>query len=266
MGVLSDFLLCASSEPLELTRLKGMSMGDYPEPYKTGVARDEAQSEAAYRSSIQAGSNYRYGEILDKVVAPMSNRLDELFDFLSLASKQGDLYLMPPVVTKAGKAIRMNNNMVKIKAQGQELSYFIIQKAELASQVPDWRQYLYLDLTDPYEIHPSILPASQKEKALWIKRVAKGWDLGEKEGEELFKSRLSDLVRDYRGMILYLELSKTKIISPPVLSISGKAKEAKDRELVYMLMDYDLLERGSFLTKEEEENKKNKKDISKKGS
>jgi hypothetical protein len=241
--------LYASEEPEELKELLSLEQKDGDNTIEPGAPRDKAQFEAAWRSSIQAGTKKRYEEIIKTHIDPIAGNLEALFDFERLAVKKGDLYLMPPVITEAGRALRLRE---KKEAKGQEKSFLILRKAELSPELPSWRQYLYLELKSPDEIHPAVLPSSSREKSLWKERILKGWDMGVSEAEELFRIRLRELVRDYKGMILYLELQKDRLISPPVLHLSGSPKETRDEELIFMITDYDLREGGTFLIKEEE--------------
>jgi defect-in-organelle-trafficking protein DotC len=229
-------------EPQELQRLRGLRGGDAPAA--TGPPRDRAQREAALSTSVQAGAVWRYRRIVEERVMPNAKALDRLFDFSLLLIRRGDVFVLPPVAVRAGRAVRLEDG--NLRARGQERSYRIVEKARMALGPPDWREYLLADLPGPQETHPSILPSGAAEARLWRERVDRGWRAGVEEAEALFKARSALLARDFSGMLLYLELRGERLVSAPEVSVKGRARTASDEELVYMLTDYGLESRGSF--------------------
>ncbi|MDR2353570.1 MAG: hypothetical protein LBF22_10535, partial [Deltaproteobacteria bacterium] len=71
-------LSLAEAFPKELKRLENIQ-GSTSVFMDSGV-RDKAQREAAYFSSIQAGSLWRYQQIVENVLKPREKSLDALFD------------------------------------------------------------------------------------------------------------------------------------------------------------------------------------------
>jgi defect-in-organelle-trafficking protein DotC len=225
----------------ELSRLKELSGSDTTR-IEEGALRDRAQKEAAYSSAIQAGTLHRYQEILEKVVTPHEKILDSVFDFQRLMIKDGDVTVQPPVLTEAGEALRVSGSGKS--ATYQSSSYFMLSKAKIVSVAPNWRAYLYLDLTEPEEIHQSLLPLGSKEKALWRERIDMGWQIGLEQADELFKARLAKLTQDFTGLLLYEELKGE--LSPPELDNESIGKVVSDRELSLGLKSYNLSFEGSF--------------------
>ncbi|MDR3153434.1 MAG: type IV secretion system DotC family protein [Deltaproteobacteria bacterium] len=237
----------AEEAPAELQRLRALKGGDAADA-RPGPPRDRAQREAAFSASVQAGARWRYARILEERVAPNEAKLDRLFDFKALMIRKGDVWVLPPVATGAGRAVRLEEG--SLKASGQEKSYRLVEKAKMALGPPDWREYLAAGLPQPEDIHPSILPSGLREARLWRERVDKGWKTGAEEAEDLFRRRAALLARDYAGMLLFRELSGERLVSGPEVKVTGKARSARDEELVYMLTEYGLESRGTFLTED----------------
>ncbi|MDR1037128.1 MAG: type IV secretory system conjugative DNA transfer family protein, partial [Deltaproteobacteria bacterium] len=114
-----------------------------------GPPRDRAQREAAFTSSVQAGAAWRYAGILEERVRPNEAVLDRLFDFGLLMIRKGDVFVLPPVAVKAGRAVRLEEG--SLAARGQERSYRLVERARMALGPPDWREYLAMDLPAPPE-------------------------------------------------------------------------------------------------------------------
>jgi hypothetical protein len=193
---------------------------------------------------VQAGAAWRYARIVEERVSPRERELDRLFDFGRLMIRRGDVYVLPPVAVRAGRAVRLLEG--GLGARGQERSYRLAERARLALGPPDWREYLLADMPAPAETHPSLLPATAAEARLWRERVGRGWATGTEEAEGLFRRRAALLARDYAGMLLYLELQGGGLASATEVSVRGLARSARDEELVYMLTDYGLEGRGSL--------------------
>jgi hypothetical protein len=122
----------------------------------------------------------------------------------------------------------------------------MVKKARLSSTLPNWRSYLYLDLKDPEELHPSLLPRDGTERVRWRERVHKGWAIGVEQADVIFQSRVAELVRDYTGMLLFLELNGNHIVLPPKVKVSLQGKNITETELIYDLTNYGLEKDGSF--------------------
>ncbi|MDR1166074.1 MAG: type IV secretory system conjugative DNA transfer family protein [Deltaproteobacteria bacterium] len=236
----------AAGDPPELQKL--LRLEGARESAVLGELRDRAQRDAALMSSIQAGTRWRYREILEKEVLPLSRRLDALFDFRPLLIREGNLLIVPPVVAEAGFALRVEDGQKK--ASTQEKSYLLVSKAKIASVPPNWRSYLLADLGGDAETHPSLWPVGAGEKRAWAQRIRKGFALGAEQGDLLFASRLAELKRDYLGLWLYRELYGAKLLSPPEAQSDREEISVGERSLIYGLTLYDLLRDGSFLPSE----------------
>jgi defect-in-organelle-trafficking protein DotC len=214
-----------------------------PEEAGLGSPRDRAQAEAALSLSAQAGASYRYRAISRDVLAPWEGELDALFDFGALVSGQGRLFLVPPVISQAGPALRLDS---PVSASSQEYSYSLVSPARLESRAPDWRAYLLSELPAARELHPSVFPVGRKERELWEKRVDLGWKAGLEQAEALFRANLARLERDYRGMLLFFRLSREDKVYGPSLRESRPREEIGHREAVYRRVLYRLMEGGRF--------------------
>jgi defect-in-organelle-trafficking protein DotC len=209
-----------------------------------GAPRERAQKDAAYSSAIQAAAKERYEGILATVVRPMEGRLDAIFDFGSLMLPQGQVQVIPPVLSSAGSALRVEGG--GRAATSQEGSILMVSKARIVPGPPNWRNYLFLDMPVPDETHPSLLPVGAREISLWRERVARGWEVGISQADALFKSQVARLVRDYCGLLLYQELKGDGRVSPPELKEAPLGTVLKEGELVEGLTGYELLFEGGF--------------------
>jgi defect-in-organelle-trafficking protein DotC len=231
------------AEDAELTRLKNLK-GDTTANAASGALRDKAQKEAAYSASIQLGINTRYAAILETVVGPLEKRLDCIFDFQGLMIRDGDVNVLPPVLTEAGSALRVGENGKS--ATYQSGSFLMVSKAKIVPTPPNWREYLFIDLVPPEEIHPGLYPVGQKEAALWRERAAEGFALGIEQADLLFKNQVALLTRDFCGLLLYEELRGEKRVSSPEVENNGLASKVSDSELVFGLKNYELVSGGRF--------------------
>jgi defect-in-organelle-trafficking protein DotC len=219
------------------------------------AARSVAMKEAAMGSAVQAGARWRYAKILQEVVGPMEERLDELFDFEPLISRRGNLILVPPVVTEAGEGLRMgppstasgdNGSAGSRSAVGQSKSYQMIRSAYLSALAPHWRHYL-MDLPDgPGGFHPSLLPEGSLETSQWRSWVDQGWELGVRHAERLFEQKSSQLARDYSGMLLFKRLVYLNLAVGPQAKENKIDLEILGREMIFDRKYFQLIEEGRF--------------------
>jgi defect-in-organelle-trafficking protein DotC len=230
-------------EDKELTRLKTLK-GSGSSKESDSLLRDKAQKEAAYSTAIQLGTNSRYREILKTVVEPLEKSLDSIFDFKRLMIREGDISVIPPVLSEAGKALRVGESGKS--AVYQEQSFLMVSKAKIVPVSPNWREYLFIDLKNPSDIHESLFPQNMKERSLWQERVQKGWEIGIEQGDLLFKNQVAKLTRDYTGLLLYEELKAKKQLETPTIENKAIGEKVTQNELVHGLKSYELSFDGGF--------------------
>ncbi|MDR2198124.1 MAG: type IV secretory system conjugative DNA transfer family protein [Deltaproteobacteria bacterium] len=227
----------------ELERLKNLK-GGKDHRAEESAARDRAQLESAYRLAVQTAANLRYQEILHMVVEPREEVLDSVFDFRGLLLKHGEISVLPPVISEAGEALRIDEGGKS--ASFQTKSFLLLSGARIVSGPPDWRRYLYLDLKNPEEVHPTLLPASLKERESWKERIERGFQAGLEQGDILFKNQVALLTRDFLGLLLYEELKGEKRLKEPSVKDGSQERVSSPEELVLGVKRYELVTGGSF--------------------
>jgi defect-in-organelle-trafficking protein DotC len=161
--------------------------------------------------------------------------------------RKGRLVVIPPVASGAGEALRLETER---SATSQLGSYRLIRGARLASIAPHWRHYL-LELPDgPSGIHPSLHPRSAEESGRWRVWVDRGWELGVRRADELFGLNVSNLARDYAGMMLFRRLVAERLATGPVTAESLSEMVVGEDEIVFDRKLWRLTEDGRFAVPE----------------
>lgn len=172
--------------------------------------RPSAIKEAAHMVTLQTAISWRYKQLLDAVYAH-AQIMDTAFNFSPLMMTQGDALIMPPVLTRAGASMRIEDEGT---ATAASTSYELLQKAKYVSVVPHWRTYLMADGFPAPELpNPAMLPQNGKERAIWRTAVREAWAQGLTEADQIFEDNLSRMVRDYRGVMLYHLLTAQHLMS-----------------------------------------------------
>lgn len=173
--------------------------------------RPSAIREAAHMVTLQSAIAWRYGQLLD-AVGRHEAIMDTAFNFGPLMMTQGDALIMPPVLTRAGASLRIDDEDTATSAT---TSYELLQKARYVSVVPHWRTYLMADggLPAPEQPNPAVLPKNGKERDIWRAAVREAWAQGVEEADALFVDNVSRMVRDYRGVMLYHLLTAQHLLS-----------------------------------------------------
>ena len=172
--------------------------------------RPSAIKEAAHMVALQTAISWRYKQLLDAVYAH-AQIMDTAFNFSPLMMTQGDALIMPPVLTRAGASMRIEDEGT---ATAASTSYELLQKAKYVSVVPHWRAYLMAEgFPEPELPNPAMFPKNSKERAIWRTAVREAWAQGLTEAEEIFEDNLSRMVRDYRGIMLYHMLTAQHLMS-----------------------------------------------------
>jgi defect-in-organelle-trafficking protein DotC len=243
---LLSFQAALAAEP-ELEALRRPVAGHLPDRAETEAApvRDLAMREAAMGAGVQAGARWRYEKILSEVVLPNAYILDDVFDFGPLVFRKGRLYVIPPVITSSGEAVRVDGDL---SAVSQSESFKLIRGARIAAVIPHWRHYL-MELPDgPQGLHSTLLPDSSSELGRWRGWVDKGWETGVRRAEELFEENVAALARDYAGMMIFRRLLAESLVAGPVTEESFDSADVSGDEMVFGKRIYRLTETGRFIT------------------
>lgn len=175
--------------------------------------RRDAIKEAAISFGARGGLAWRSFAIRQELDA-RARAMDKVFDFrqLLIAAPSG-LLIEPPIINES-----INNMLIEGDGQQAAVSdriYNIINNARIVSTARTWRNYLERDW-GVVESPPDILrPEDNEERELWVELVAKGWEEGVRQADEIFENDLNILVADYEGMIRYRTLLAQGMVSQP---------------------------------------------------
>lgn len=137
--------------------------------------------------------------------------LDTKFNFGSLTFPSGAL---PPVIEEAQDVIAITEYSMRVQGR----VYRIVAPATFGQN--NWRNYLYLGLTDSDDqlvgdAQRSILPKDDTEKAYWESIVRSAYEEGRKQSRKIFELNLARLERDFNGMRLFYTLYGRGLVSAP---------------------------------------------------
>ncbi len=197
-------------EPEELSDLLEMKGGDSKDSTAVSLMRPNALREAAQLVTFQSAMAYRYKQLLAETESH-SRILDTAFDFSPLLMTQDDALILPPVLTRAGASMRIEDTKTATTAQ---TSYELLAPARYVSTVPNWRTFLMADsFPAPEKPNPAVMPKNYKERLIWRAAVREAWAQGLSEADQLYADNVSRLVREYRGIMLYHLLSAQHLLS-----------------------------------------------------
>lgn len=199
-------------DPEALQAVKTMSAPsgfDADTPYK--ALRPQAIQEAAMTVGVQSGVRWRYGQIIAHLLTNHKS-VDQVFDFSPLLLNDGRV--LPPVIVDAHDVYHLESST---RATSTQAAYRIIQRAQLATIPPNWRDYLLRDFESVTEVNPIVLPKNDAERALWESAAEEGWSVGVAQANRVFNANLDRLVRDYKGMILFKKMAIQRVVSVPML-------------------------------------------------
>lgn len=159
-----------------------------------------------------------------------SNELDEIFNFSALMDicaeqinqdfKALGFYTVPAIVFESRQNLKLNpsNELLTVN----EKEYLIVKHLTLTTSPPSWRDYLTrVKHPSPPPPPRNLLPRTSEERDAWRKGVDLGWQLGLEQASIEFKNRSRRLASDFKGMLSYIRLVDSGVISPPFISIEN---------------------------------------------
>ncbi len=203
------------TKPLTLAEIQAVEaenepLGDSGMPLDI---RMDALREAAVSYGARAGLAARSHEIRVETES-RARHLDKIFNFSTLLiPAPSGLLIEPPIVSES-------INAMLIEGDGQQAAvsdrmYNIINNARIVSTARHWRTYLERDASATPPPPDILLPANDKERAVWVEHTAIGWEQGVRQANEIFEADLNLLTADYEGMIRYRSLLAQGMISQP---------------------------------------------------
>ena len=208
--------LTTPAPPPSLAELQGLPAGSGGDEGEDGMPFDirlEALKEAAVSYGARGGLAYRTYEIRAEL-EKRATYMDKIFNFGQLLIPAPSGFMIePPIISE-------NINAMLIDNGGQEAAvsdkiYNIISNAKISSAARNWRIYLereWGDVDPPPEI---LRPRDDGEQAMLSDLLAKGWEQGVLQANEIFEEDLNRLTADFRGMVRYRTLLAQGMVSPP---------------------------------------------------
>lgn len=198
-------------EPEELAELLEMKAARTSEKNTAvNLMRPAAIREAAQTVTLQTAIAHRYKQ-LGAATEQHSAILDAAFDFSPLLMTHGDALIMPPLLTRAGASMRVEDTATVTTA---ETTYELLAPARYVSTIPNWREFLMVDaFPAPEKPNPAVMPKNDKERAIWRAAVREAWEQGVAEADQLYADNVARMAREYRGVMLYHLLTAQHLLS-----------------------------------------------------
>lgn len=197
-------------EPAELTTLLEMKGADGKEKTAVQLMRPKAIREAARLVTFQTAMSWRYSQLVAETER-YSAVMDTAFNFAPLMLTQGEALIMPPLLTRAGASMRIEDAGTATTAK---TSYELLEPARYIAVVPNWREFLMADdFPAPEQPNPAVLPKNAEERAIWRTAVREAWAQGLAEADQLYADNVSRMARSYRGVMLYHLLTAQHLLS-----------------------------------------------------
>lgn len=197
-------------EPAELAELLEMKGENPKEKTAVKLMRPSAIREAAQLVTFQTAIAWRYRQLVGQTEAH-SAVMDTAFNFAPLMLTQGEALIMPPLLTRAGASMRIEDAET---ATAAKTTYELLEPARYVAVVPNWREFLMVDdFPEPEQPNPAVLPQNNEERAIWRTAVREAWAQGLAEADQLYADNVSRMVRSYRGVMLYHLLTAQHLLS-----------------------------------------------------
>lgn len=197
-------------EPAELTELLEMKGADSKGKTAVQLMRPSAIREAARLVTFQTAMSWRYGQLVAETER-YSAVMDTAFNFAPLMLTQGEALIMPPLLTRAGASMRIEDAGTATTAK---TTYELLEPARYIAVVPNWREFLMADdFPAPEQPNPAVLPKNTEESAIWRAAVREAWAQGLAEADQLYADNVSRMARSYRGVMLYHLLTAQHLLS-----------------------------------------------------
>lgn len=202
--------------PAPIQELQGLEREGIFTDAETGMPfdlRKDALREAAISYGARGGLAWRTYEIRREMDL-RANYLDKIYDFRQLLiPAPSGLLIEPPVINESLNALLIENDGQSAAVSDRFIN--IVNNARIVSAPRTWHTYLERQWNE-VEPPPDILrPANAEERKLWKEYVAKGWEQGTQQADEIFQADLDHLMADFQGMIRYRTLLAQGMVSPP---------------------------------------------------
>jgi defect-in-organelle-trafficking protein DotC len=176
-----------------------------------GSIRAQALQEEALSLGAQAGLAAR-AKVMNCQLEKNAKYLSQVFNFQLLLLPCS---ILPPVLVEGRQTLNLaDNTTIRIA----DRVYSIIQQARFVTAPPHWREYLFLDFTEPEMPNSTLLPKTGAEHRVWTKYLIQGWNDGINQANTIYGDNLARLKRDYTGMIRYRTLLAQRMVTAPFVA------------------------------------------------
>ncbi len=205
-----------NAAPPRLDDLKNLERENTIVEGETGMTFDirrDALREAAISYGARGGLAWRTYYIRGDL-EKSARAMDKVYNFRQLLIPAPSGFLIePPIINESLNAMLIEDGGQQ--AAVSDALYNIVNNAKIVSSARTWRTYLEREWGE-VEPPPDILrPENDEERQIWRELVAKGWDEGVKQADEIFQDDLNLLQADFQGMVRYRILLTQGMVSPP---------------------------------------------------
>lgn len=173
-----------------------------------------ALKETALSLGAQSALAWRANQ-LNNMLTQDTRALDFAYNFSGLLLGHD---VLPPVLVEANNALNLADpDTIRIA----EKIYKIQVQAHFVTVPPTWRDYLWMNFSQPSIPDSTLLPKNSQEKLVWQHYVTIGWQNGLNQATNIFDANMAKLNRDYKGMILYRKLYEENMVSAPYVATTN---------------------------------------------
>lgn len=186
--------------------------------------REQALHETATTLGAQGGLAWRSQQI-NNALTKEAVYLDHVFNFQSLLIHHN---VLPTILVENDGQLNLDNDdTVRVS----DKTYKIVSPARFVTTAPTWRDYLWMNFKRPDQPDITLLPKTPEEVQVWNFYLRKGWKEGLKQADAIFSANLSQLKRDYLGMVLYRKLLSQHMVTPPFIAKSNYGVTGNSQEI-----------------------------------
>ncbi len=179
--------------------------------------RREAMRTAALAYGAQAGLARRTWEI-QRLTEERAAELDRIYRFRALTVRKHGFVVVPPVVGETREAVRFSSDGSRAASAARVVR--IVEGERLASAPPHWRDFLVRSWP-PVEKPVSVLfPRDEAEKAAWVGWVAKGWEAGRAQADEINEADVDRLSTTFEGLARWGWMHDARMVGGPDVEVS----------------------------------------------
>lgn len=221
-----------------------VNISDYPSgSNQINSIRLTAIREAATQLGATGALAWR-SEQINHSLNQQGQTLDGIFNFNRLILEHN---VLPPVITESDNNLNLAST-TSIRAAAK--TYKLISPARFVTTPPTWRNYLIMNYKKPNIPNRALLPTTQVEARTWNAFFKQGWQQGLEQAKSIFNINLSELKRDYSGMLLYRKLLSEHMVNSPYVSqadlgVTGNSHELRIGDTVTRITGESKLQTNS---------------------